>query len=282
MDANADTNTNAEVNTKTNTNTNETNTRIWDRRGSKVTLEIQAITITQAEANVNTETNMNAHTDTKANTTAKAISDLSESILVDNLDLSESTLCIGNIQNKIPKTKNKLIMYGDTFDSTKGFPGEGPISMKLTDKFFQCPTIMGEMWVKAVMNKKQANITINQMKILRSTSTYKNKRKKDGTPRPTQSINQMTRKVCQTKDIKQIMNTNIRTRKTDNKRHTRLQIGGLIILLLLTGVVNHLYNEQTSHSSVINSTKGCPRESPKYWLLPNYNTGTRTEIRRKK
>ena len=78
------------------------------------------------------------------------------------------------------------------------------------------------------------------------------------------------------------MNTNIRTRKTDNKQHTWLQIGGLIILLLLTGVVNHLYNEQTSHSSVINSTKGCPRESPKYWLLPNYNTGTRTEIRKKK
>jgi hypothetical protein len=50
--------------------------------------------------------------------------------------------------------------------------------MKLTDKFFQCPTIMGKTWVKAVMNKKQANTTINQMKILRSTPKYKNKRKK--------------------------------------------------------------------------------------------------------
>ena len=70
-------------------------------------------------------------------------------------------------------------MYGATFDSTKGFPGEGPISMKLTDKFFQCPTIMGKTWVKAVMNKKQATIIINQMKILRSTSKYKNKRDRE-------------------------------------------------------------------------------------------------------
>ena len=89
--------------------------------------------------------------------------------------------------------------------STKGFPGEGPISMTLTDKFFQCPTIMGQTWVKAVMNKTRATIIINQMKILRSTSKYKNARKKDGTPRP--------------------------------------------------------------------------KESPKYWLLPNYDTGTRIEIK---
>ena len=98
-------------------------------------------------------------------------------------------------------------MSGDMFDSSKGFPGEGPISMTLTDKFFQCPTIMGQTWVKAVMNKTRATIIINQMKILRNTSKYKNARKKDGTPRP--------------------------------------------------------------------------RESPKHWLLPNYNTGTRIEIMKK-
>jgi hypothetical protein len=80
---------------------------------SKRTLETRTITITQAETNVNTETNMNAHTDTNANTTAGAISDLSESILVDNSDLSESILCIRNIQIKIPKTLQRDFLERD-------------------------------------------------------------------------------------------------------------------------------------------------------------------------
>jgi hypothetical protein len=131
------------------------------------------------------------------------------------------------------------------------------------------------------MNKKQAKITINQMKIIQSNSKYKNKRQKFGTPRPTQRTNQTKRKVCQTKDINQIMNTTIKTRKTYSKKQTWLQIWGLTVLLLLTGVVNRLSNEQIIYSSVFNSTKGYPGESPKYCLSTNYNTRTRTEIREK-
>ena len=80
------------------------------------------------------------------------------------------------------------------------------------------------------------------------------------------------------KDINKKMNTTIQTRKTYSKKQTWLQIWGIVVVLLLTGAVNHLSNEQIIYSSVFNSTKGCPMESPKYWLLTNYNTRTRTEI----
>ena len=68
---------------------------------------------------------------------------------------------------------NKLIVYGNTFDSTKGYPGEGPNTMILTNRFFQCPTIMGKHMIKANMNKKKAERIIKQLRILQ-TNIYTN------------------------------------------------------------------------------------------------------------
>jgi hypothetical protein len=73
-------------------------------------------------------------------------------------------------------TKNKTISYGKRFDSTKGYPGEGPV-MKLNAKFFQCPTIMGKRMVKVLMNKKKATNTIKQLQI---TQTAINNQKDNG------------------------------------------------------------------------------------------------------
>ena len=52
--------------------------------------------------------------------------------------------------------ENKSIVYSKIFGSTKGVLGEGSTKMKLTDKFFQCPTIMGNQLIKAIMEEKKS------------------------------------------------------------------------------------------------------------------------------
>merc|ERR1711966_91373 len=69
--------------------------------------------------------------------------------------------------------ESKTIVYGKIFDSTKRYPGEGPIKMKLTDKFFLCPTIMGKRWTKATMNKKKAETIIKQIQITQTNTKNK-------------------------------------------------------------------------------------------------------------
>ena len=59
------------------------------------------------------------------------------------------------------KTKNKAIEHGKIFDFTKGYPGEGPVTMKLFNKLSYCPTIMGRGVVNATMKRKIARQVIH-------------------------------------------------------------------------------------------------------------------------
>merc|ERR1711966_89868 len=68
--------------------------------------------------------------------------------------------------------ENKSIVYSKIFGSTKGVLGEGSIKMKLTDKFFQCPTIMGKQLIKAIMNKKKAETIIKQIQITQTNTKH--------------------------------------------------------------------------------------------------------------
>ena len=93
-----------------------------------------------------------------------------------------------NTSTKMNK-KNKSISYGKRFDSTKGYPGEGP-EMKLNAKLFQCPTIMGKRMVEVLMNKKKATNTIKQLQI---TQTAINNQKDNG-----EQIEPHNHKTCHT------------------------------------------------------------------------------------
>ena len=143
---------------------------------------------TKTNANANAHAKYNRETNTDTNINVEGNKKTNGTWGNYNPEQAEVIQHIKNIQNKIHKNINKLRMSGDMFDSSKGFLGEGPISMTLTAKFFLCPTIMGKTWVKAVMNKTKATITINQMRILRSTSKFKNAKKKDGNPKPRESL----------------------------------------------------------------------------------------------
>ena len=115
---------------------------------------------------------------------------------------------------------NKLIVYGNTFDSTKGYPGEGPNTMILTNRFFQCPTIMGKHMIKANMNKKKAERIIKQLRILQ-TNIYTNPNAKTNANINTNDMAITNTNISNTKtSTHSTANTNTNT-KTKTKTNTK-------------------------------------------------------------
>ena len=75
-----------------------------------------------------------------------------------NPDAAGLVLTIAGVKVEI---KTKSIVYGKIFDSTEGYPGEGPVTMKLFNKLSYCPTIMGRGVVNATMKRKIARQVIH-------------------------------------------------------------------------------------------------------------------------